>query len=131
MKPNDLAPPQGDNFKFNEVGDTIEGTIVYVGDWAERTNKFSGKLEEVTKIGILVDGNSEPTYIWPVKGSGMASGLADGLRDAGLPELAEGQRLKLRFDQAVPTDKGNPFKKYRARITAGEPVQKQPDEDPF
>lgn len=117
MKANDLAAPGGGSAKFEKVGDTIEGEIVYVGDWQERVNKFNNKVEQVTKIGIDT-GDGEPTYIWPTKGSGQAQALAEALREASIDELSEGQTVKLRFDQEIDTGKGYPFKKYRAKITA-------------
>jgi hypothetical protein len=129
MKANDLAAPRGDSAKFENIGDTIEGTVVYVGDWSERINKFNNKLEQVTRIGIDT-GEGEPIYIWPVKGSGMAQAIAEGLREARLDELSEGQKIKLRYDEAVDVGKGNPFKKFRAKVTPGE-ARASTNSDPF
>lgn len=129
MKANDLAAPAGESFKFNEVGDTLEGVITYVGDWQEQINKFNDRKEQVAKIGVDA-GGGQATYIWPRKGSAMAQAIAEALREAGLDELAEGQTLKLRFDSTKDTGKGQPLKLFRARIVHGEPAR-TPDPEPF
>lgn len=129
MRADELAAPTGDSFKFNEIGDTIEGQVVYVGDWQTQINKFNQREEQVARIGIDV-GGGQPAYIWPRKGSPMAAAIAQALRDAGLNELAEGQHLKLRFDSTKDTGKGQPMKVFRAKITPGEP-RPQIDEEPF
>ena len=116
MRADELAAPSGTSFKFAEVGDTLEGVIVHVGDWQTQTNKFNQREEEVARIGVDA-GGGEPIYVWPRKGSPMASALAQALRDGGLPELSEGQKLKLRFDSTKDTGKGNPMKVFRAKIT--------------
>lgn len=128
MNVNELAAPQGESFKFTEIGDTVEGVIVYVGDWTEQINKSNGKPETVAKIGLEVAG--EITYVWPRKGSAMAQAIAEALREANLGELSEGQTLKLRFDSTKDTGKPQPLKLFRARVTEGEP-QPKPDSDPF
>jgi hypothetical protein len=129
MRADELAAPTGDSFKFEAVGDTLEGTITYVGDWQEQVNKFNQRTEQVARIGVDA-GGGQPTYIWPRKGSAMAQAIAEALRAAGLTELAEGQQLKLRFDSTKDTGKGQPMKVFRAKITAGEaPVR--PPEEPF
>ena len=127
MKADDFAAPSGDSFKFAAVGDTIEGTVTYVGDWQEQTNKFNDRIEQVCKIGINT-GNGEVQYVWPRKGSAMAQAIAEAMRDAGVGSLDEGAQLKLRFDSTKDTGKGQPMKLFRARITAGEPTA---TEEPF
>jgi hypothetical protein len=128
MRADELAAPSGESFKFDNVGDTLEGVITYVGDWQEQTNKFNDRKEQVARIGV--DVNGEMTYVWPRKGSAMAQAIAEALREAGQNELAEGQTLKLRFDSTKDTGKGQPMKVFRARITPGEPVRR-PAEQPF
>lgn len=127
MNVNELAAPQGDSFKFENIGDTVEGIITYVGDWQEQINKNNGQKEQVARIGLNT-GNGETTYVWPRKGSAMAQAIAEALRDAQLNELAEGQTLKLRFDSTKDTGKPQPLKLFRAKVTAG---TTQPLEDPF
>jgi hypothetical protein len=117
MKADELAAPSGNSFKFAEVGDTVEGVIVYVGEWQTQVNKFNGNTEEVTRIGVDT-GDGETIYVWPRRGSSMASAMAQALRDAGLSELTEGQKLKLRFDSTKDTGKPMPLKMFRAKITA-------------
>jgi len=129
MRADELASPEGDTYKFETIGDTIEGRIAYVGDWQEQTNKFNGNKEQVARIGIDT-GNGEVTYVWPRRSSPMAQAIAEALRDAGLSELSVDQILKLRYDSEKDTGKPQKMKMYRAKITPGEPVP-VPDEPPF
>lgn len=129
MRADELAAPSGDSFKFATIGDTIEGAVVYVGEWQTQINKFNQREEQVARIGID-NGGGTPAYIWPRKGSPMASAIAQALREAGLGELAEGQTLKLRFDSEKDTGKGQPMKVFRAKIEPGE-ARAPIAEDPF
>lgn len=128
MRADELAAPQGESFKFTSIGDTVEGPIVYVGDWQEQVNKNNGNREQVARVGLEVDGQT--VFVWPRKGSAMAQAIAEALRDAGLHELAEGQVLKLRFDAEKDTGKPQPLKLFRAKITPGE-ARREPEEEPF
>lgn len=130
MRADELAAPSGDTFKFEAVGDTVEGQVTYVGDWQTQINKFNGNNEEVARIGMNT-GNGEVVYVWPRRGSPMAQAIAEALREAGVNELAEGQTLKLRFDSEKDTGKPQKMKMYRAKIIAGEAPQQRPTEEPF
>jgi hypothetical protein len=131
MRADDFAAPSGDSFKFANVGDTIEGTVTYVGDWQKQTNKFNDREEEVARIGIDT-GNGEVQYVWPRKGSAMASAIAEAMREARIGELAEGAVLKLRYDSNKDTGKGNPMKVFRAKVTPGEkPAATAANQEPF
>lgn len=130
MRADDFAAPSGDSFKFAAIGDTIEGTVTYVGDWQTQTNKFNNREEDVARIGIDT-GNGEVQYVWPRRGSAMASAIAEAMREARINDLAEGVVLKLRFDSEKDTGKGQPMKVFRAKVTAGEPVAAAVDEEPF
>lgn len=127
MRADELAAPAGNSFKFETVGDTLEGTVTYVGDWQEQINKFNGNTEQVARIGVDT-GNSEIAYVWPRKGSAMAQAIAEALREAQQAELTEGQTLKIRFDSTKDTGKGQPLKLFRARISADGGI---PPTDPF
>lgn len=116
MRADELAAPSGSSFKFENIGDTVEGVIAYVGDWQERINKFNGKTEQVMRLGID-SGDGEPTYVWPVKGSAMAQAIAEAMRDAKVDDLLEGQKIKLRFDSEKDTGKPQKLKLFKARIT--------------
>jgi hypothetical protein len=129
MRADELAAPTGDTFKFNEIGDTVEGVVTYVGDWQEQTNKFNDRKEQVARIGVDVDG--EMLYVWLRKGSAMAQAIAEALRAAGETELAEGQTIKLRFDSTKDTGKGQPMKVFRAKVTAGDPAAAASELEPF
>jgi hypothetical protein len=125
MRADDLSAPSGTSFKFETVGDTLEGVVSYVGTWEQRTNKFTGLEEEVMRVGVDT-GNGEVVYVWPTKGKAMAKALGDAVREAKLPELVPGQQLKLQYSEDVDTGKPSPMKQYKARLTAG-----VPDEPPF
>lgn len=122
MRADELAAPSGNSYKFENVGDTLEGTIVYVGDWQKQINKFNQREEEVTRIGVDT-GDGEPVYIWPRRNSAMAQALAEACREARINELVEGQKVKLRFDSTKDTGKGQPMKMFRAKVTPGEPTR--------
>lgn len=128
MRADELSAPTGETFKFESIGDTLEGVVTYVGDWQEQINKFNDRKEQVARIGVNT--GDEIRYVWPRKGSAMAQAIAEALRAAGLSELAEGQTLKLRFDSEKDTGKGQPMKVFRARIVHGEPAR-TPDPEPF
>jgi hypothetical protein len=118
MRADELSAPSGTSFKFDNVGDTLAGTVAYVGDWDARTNKFTGVDEEVMRLGVDT-GNGEVVYVWPTKGKAMAKALGDAVRAAGLPELVAGQKLTLTFSENVDTGKPSPMKAYTATLAAG------------
>lgn len=125
MRVDELASPPGDTFKFENIGDTIEGTVVYVGNWQEYQTKFGPKIS--LKLGIDT-GNGEIRYIWPGKGSNMAQRIAEALRNADIPELVEGQTIKVRYASDQDIGKGDPMKVFQAKVTAANP---RATEDPF
>lgn len=127
LSPNELAGPSGESFKFEQVGDAIEGTIVYVGAPYERLNKFNNNLERVIRVGIDT-GNGEVLYIWPVVGSQMAQAIAEAARKA-QTNLTEGHRIKVGYTSDKDTGKGNPMKVFQARVTPG--VTAVDEEEPF
>lgn len=132
MRADDLAAPSGNSYKFDTVGDTVEGPISYIGEWQTQTNKFNGGTEDVCRIGV--DYNGEPVYIWPRKGSSMAQAIANALRDANLPSLEVGQTLKLQYSENKDTGKPQPMKVFRARVTPPTPeqaAQQAAKNDPF
>lgn len=127
MRADELAAPSGNTFKFEAIGDTVEGVVSYVGDWDEQTNKFNGNVEQVARIGIDT-GNGEIAYVWPRKGSPMAQAVAEALREAGVDELVAGATLKIQFASEKDTGKPQKMKVYRAKVTPG---TAPPQEDPF
>jgi hypothetical protein len=81
-------------------------------------SKFTGIEEQIKRVGVDT-GNGEVVYIWPRKGSSMAEAIRDAFLAADLPDLAEGQKLTLRYDADKATGKGNPMKVYKATLAAG------------
>ncbi len=131
MRADDLSAPAGGSFKFDNVGDSLAGTIAFVGDWESRISKYTGNPEQICRIGVDV-GNADVAYIYPKRGSIMAGALADAMRAAGLAELTPGQDLKLTYYESKDTGKGNPAKLFDASISAAgvTPVGRQ-DTEPF
>lgn len=127
MTPDDFAAPQGDTFKFDTIGATIEGTVTYVGDWQTQENKFTGRDEEVCRIAIDVNGDN--MLIWPRKGSAMATAIGEAMRNARVQDL-KGNVLKLAHHDTKDTGKGNPLKLFRAKVTPGTATAPV-DEEPF
>jgi hypothetical protein len=125
MRADDLSAPSGTTFKFDKIGDALEGTISYVSEWEAGTNKFTGAEEETMRVGVDT-GNGEVMYVWPRKGSAMARALGDALREAKLDELTAGQKLKLAYTEDRDTGKPQPMKVYRARISAAVPADTEP-----
>lgn len=116
---DDFAAPQGDSFKFENLGDTVEGKVAYCGNFEPRINQFNGKNEEVARIG-LDTGNGEIAYVWPVKGTAMAQAIAAAVREAGMADLDVGDTLKLGYVENKDTGKPQPMKVFRARATKGD-----------
>jgi hypothetical protein len=116
MRADDFAAPAGNSFKFENVGDVIEGTVTYVGDFQEQVNKFNGNKDMVARIGVDT-GNGDVQYVYPRKGSAMAAAIAQALRDAKVDELEPGQTLKLGYTDNKDTGKPQPMKVFAARIT--------------
>lgn len=96
---NDIAPPTGGDYWQPEVGDTIAGTITYVGSY-QRQNNW-GKTEDNLRIDLEQDDGE--TLIWTVvtnadvEGEGYAKrdakAVAAAVRAAGQSKLEIGGRL--------------------------------------
>lgn len=126
---NDLSAPTGESVKFDTVGDTVEGVIVYAGEFQSRVNTFNGRDEDVARIGIEVDGG-EIRYVWPVRGRSMAQAIAEAARKAGLASIDVGQRIKLGYTSNKDTGKPQPMKVFSCRLEPGSPADLS-DEEPF
>ena len=125
-----FAAPTGNSFKFEAIGDTVEGTIVYAGDFEERENSFTGKPESVARIGIDT-GNGEIAYVYPVRGKSMAQAIAEATRKADLREVEVGQRIKLGYTSNKDTGKPQPMKVFSCRLEPGSPADVNDGNPPF
>lgn len=120
MNINDIAPPSGDSFKFETVGDTVKGVITFVPSRPEpRINKFNGREEEVVKV--ILDTADGDKAIYPVVGSVMARAIGDAVRGAGATTLEVGGTLAVQFSGERDTGKPMPMKEFKAKYEA--PVQ--------
>jgi hypothetical protein len=124
MDITELASPSADSFKFQAVGDKAVGTITYIGQWQERTNKFNGRIEQVTKI--VIDADGDELAIWPVKGSRMAQAIGEAAMAAGAKTLEVGGKLAVAYASDRDTGKPQPMKwfeaKYEPPVGAAAPV---------
>lgn len=118
---NTIGSPSADAFRFNTIGDTVTGTIVYAGT-RQRENRFNGNDENILHIVLATDDGDRsiyPVIDTNVGGDGypsrMARAIADAVRAAGETRLAEGGRLVVRYNEDIPTDKGNPAKGFVAQ----------------
>jgi hypothetical protein len=119
---NDIAPPSGESFKFENIGDTIKGVLTYVPDApTERINKFNGRSEQVVKL-IIDTGDGDPRAIYPVQGSTMARAIGDAVRAAGATSLETGGTLAVRFSETKDTGKPQPLKMYAAKYEPPKPA---------
>lgn len=117
MNINDIAPPSGDSFKFEKLGDTVKGVLSYVPSAPDhRVNKFNGKEEQVIRLVLTTDDGDKAIY--PVVGSAMARAIGDSVRAAGQSKLEVGATLVLQFSEEKDTGKPKPVKLYKARYEA-------------
>lgn len=119
---NDIAPPSGESFKFENIGDTIKGILTFVPNApVERVNKFNGRVEQVVKL-VIDTGDGEPRAIYPVQGSTMARAIGDAVRAAGATSLEIGGTLAVRFSETRDTGKPQPLKVYSAKYEPPKPT---------
>jgi hypothetical protein len=112
MHVDELSAPSGEAFKFATVGDKVQGTVTYVGDWHTHTNNFG---QEETSLKIVLDtGNGELSAVYPKKGSTMAQAIAEAIKKAGQAQLVRGATLGVKFSGEKDTGKGNPLKLFTA-----------------
>jgi hypothetical protein len=126
---NDLSAPTGESFKFTNIGDTVEGVIVYAGDFQKQTSDY-GKEREVARIGIDV-GGGEIRYVWPERGKSMAQALSEAARKSTNGIVDVGQRIKLGYTSNKDTGKPQPMKVFSCRLEPGSPADALDDEEPF
>lgn len=123
MRADELAAPDGDIYKFTNVGDTLEGTVVYVGAFERKDTKYG----PATMFRLSIQPREgDPVTLWPIQDDGQCKAIARALREGGLPALEAGQRIKLRFNEEIDTGKGNPFKSFLCRVERGQ-AQPEPD----
>ena len=120
---DELAGPDGESFRFENIGDTAKGKVVHA-DKRVRTNKFTQKDEEVVRV-TLVDGSGDNIVLWvvtnnDVKANGypsrMARAISASLRAAESGTLTTGGTLAVQYTADIPTDMGNPAKEYVAQF---------------
>lgn len=135
MHRDELGGAAGASIRFDNVGDTIEGRIAYVGGWEERTDD-RGASYTVLRVSVELGGD-EPGVLWVRRGSNMASAIGKALGDADVEQLEPGQTIKIRFEDELDTGKRDPLKRYRAKITpaprkpAGAAAQSFTGDEPF
>ena len=117
MNIDDIAPPSGDSFKFETLGDTIKGVLSYVPAKPEqRVNKFNGNEEGVVKLVLATDDGDKAIY--PVVGTAMARAIGDAVRAAGAGTLEVGGTLAVKFSEERDTGKPSKMKVFSAKYEA-------------
>lgn len=130
------APATGDAWK-PEIGDTIKGTVTYVGDMT-KVSQFSGKEERTLRVDLSTD-NGDRT-IWATLCTDIeidpatdrpkgypkrdARAIAAAVRAAGETAIKVGGTLAVKRIADVPTDRG-PAKAFQAQY---KPPAAQPAE---
>ena len=125
MDITDLATPNGAAIDLTEVGDTIEGQLVSIGEWRD----IDGKFGTVTKAPFNLKVGDEDRTLWVKRNSRLATVLGQAFKDAGLSSITTGGVLKVRRVNDVPTNKGNPMHDYQAKYVP--PVGVGPELDDF
>jgi len=115
----------GPAIDLDEVGQTIEGTLLAIREWRDITGNF-GTVSKAP-FDLMVDG--EERTLWVKKNSRLATVLGAAFKEAGLTKITTGGVLKVRRVQDVPTGKGNPMKDYQAKYTP--PAGTGPELDDF
>lgn len=114
MNINDMAPPSGESFRFEQIGDTVRGVLVYVPSAPEtRTNKFTGREEGVVKLVLVTDDGDRAIY--PVVGTAMARAIGEAVRAAGAATLEVGGTLAVKFSEELDTGKPSKMKIFAAK----------------
>jgi len=111
MKADELDVPQGESAKFQTVGDKVQGTVIYVGEWHTSTNNFGKKQ---TSVKIVLDTADGTKAIYPNQGSPMAQAIGQAIKKAGAQVLAKGATLGVKFSGEKDVNKGNPLKLFTA-----------------
>jgi hypothetical protein len=116
MHVDELSAPSGQAFKFAQIGDKVQGTVTYIGQWDTHTNNFG---DQETSLKIVLDtGNGEMAAIYPKKGSTQAQAIAEAIKEAGQSRLEVGATLGVKFSGEKDTGKGNPLKLFKAQYEA-------------
>lgn len=126
---NDLLLGTGlPSAKFEDVGDTVVGTIVKVGEPRQATDphdgspKFWKSGDPIYQFSITLqtddtdNGANGQVNLWVQQGSEMQKALAKAIRDSGAREVADGAQVAVQFTGTTPSKMkgGNPKKLYTA-----------------
>lgn len=114
MRADELASPSGEAVKFDQIGTTAAGTIVFIGDWVTRDNTKIGKTVTSFKL-VLEDANGKKIAVYPEKGSQMARAIGEAITAAGAVELQAGGRLGVRYDRNEDVGKASPMHVFVAQ----------------
>jgi hypothetical protein len=125
MDITELATPNGTPIDLTDIGDTIEGQLVSIGDWRDITGQFG----TVAKAPFNLIVNGEDRTLWVKKNSRLATVLGQAFKAAGLTTIVNGGVLKVRRVADAPSNKSNPMKDYQAKYVP--PVGVGPELEDF
>lgn len=108
-------------FKFENVGDTIKGTIAETPRVVDTKNMNNGQDEK--KLVITVTAEDGETYAVWVKAGFAANAVKEALREANAEKdgLQEGGQFAMRLDELRNTGKPQPAKVFKAKYTPPAP----------
>jgi hypothetical protein len=111
----DLHP----GFKFENVGDTIRGTICEEPRVVETPNLSDGKPEKKLVVAVQTDAG-ETWSVWIRRGF-MARAINDAIEAAGTTGLAEGGQIAVKYSEDRDTGKPSKAKIFVAKYTPPAP----------
>lgn len=103
-----------DSFRFDNVGDTLDGTIVLPPRVIEMTNKNNGGLDKILVVDVHTADGKDWTLMSGV--GGRITAIRDALSNAGANSLEPGGRLVMKYTGNAPLRQGQiqPAKLYAA-----------------
>lgn len=99
-------------FKFENVGDTLVGTISEEPRIVSTPNMNNNTPED--KLVIAITNDAGQTFALWVKSGFMARAIWDACEKAGVDGVAEGGKLAVRFSDTRDTGKPQPAKVFEA-----------------
>lgn len=132
---DDFGGPEGDSFKFEEVGDLAKGIVVHAEKIRRKSNFKPFPMQEVLRIVLDINGDNQ--VLWPVlnndlDGGGyadrMAKAIGAAIRESGAKSLDSGGTLAVLYNEEIQTD-ANPARGFVAEYKP--PVAKPVDTGKF
>jgi patatin-like phospholipase/acyl hydrolase len=110
-----------DSFQFDNVGDTIDGTIVNDPRIIEKANQNTGNMDKILVLDIHTADDKDWTLMCGI--GGRISAIREALQNANASKLEVGGRLVMKYTGNAPKKPGKPqaAKLYTAAYVAPAP----------